>query len=132
LDTGTKPEIITPFDPLKTIEAKVSHSIFDVAIEAAIKAAIVYVPVLGAPIIKQLFTFCVEKFASLLYTQTELAVSFIVVDLKVNKQSEEYRAAVSELSTAIVEQKSPEEIERAREEFKTRLRTLINLGSAPK
>lgn len=132
MDKDEKPQVITPFDPLKTIEAKVSHSIFDIAIEAAIKAAIAYVPFLGVPIIKQLFTFCVEKFASLLYTQTELAVSFIVVDLKVNKQSDEYREAVSQLSLAIATQKSPEEIERAREEFKARLRTLINLGSAPK
>lgn len=116
------------YDPRTTVGAAIAEATFSVAVEAAIKVAQYYVPVLAAPVIKQVFEFVVRKFMEVLYQETEKETSMLIIDLKVNRQAKEYTEAVTELKTAIQSQ-DEKRIQDEKEKFKARLRDLISLKS---
>lgn len=114
------------YDPKKTLGAAVARTTFDLVVESAILVAEGYVPILATTPLKQVFEFCVRKFMALIYVESENATSMLVIDIKVNRESKEYKEAVSSLETAI-SHKTKEEIEVERQKFKEKLRSLISL-----
>lgn len=115
------------FDPIKTEAAAIARATFDVVVQAAIKIAQSYVPILAAPVISQVFTFLVTQFMGLIYKESEKGASFIIIDLRVNKESRDYKDAVIDLKKAIAVGKTKEEMDAEIKKFKDRLRDLISL-----
>jgi len=116
-------QIYVPVSP----EAEaIARSTFDVTIEAAIKLAQSYVPFLAAPVIKQLFEFCVKKFMDLIFNASMVQAGNVIIDIKVNREASEYKEAVVSLKEAI-RTKTKEEIEIEKEKFREKLRALISL-----
>ncbi len=116
-------QIYVPVSP----EAEaIARSTFDVTIQAAIKLAQSYVPFLAAPVIKQFFEFFVRKFMDLLFNASMLQAGNVIIDIKVNRESKEYKDAVISLKEAI-RTKTKEEIEIEKENFRNRLRSLISI-----
>ena len=116
-----------PFDPLKTTAAKIAKSTFDVALEVGIKVVQGYAPFLAWPVIKEVFSFVVIGFFGIVWKSIEDGASGIIIDLRVNKESDDYKAAVDRLSRGILTGQSQEEIKKYEDQFKNALRKLINL-----
>lgn len=116
------------YDPRQTVGAAIAEVSFNVMVEAAIKVAQYYVPALAAPVLKNVFEFCVRKFMKLLYVEMEKETSMLIIDLKVNKQSREYQDAVMDLRSAI-QTNDEKKIQDEKEKFKAKLRDLIRLNS---
>ena len=116
------------YDARQTVGAAIAEVSFNVMVEAAIKVAQYYVPALAAPVLKNVFEFCVRKFMKLLYVEMEKETSMLIIDLKVNKQSREYQDAVMDLRSAI-QTNDEKKIQDEKEKFKAKLRDLIRLNS---
>jgi len=116
-----------PFDPKKTIAAKLAKSTFTVAVEAYIKVLQGAAPFLAVPVVSQIFTFAVVQLANGLFAFLADGTAGIIIDLRVDKESYDYKKAVANLEQVIVAQKSAEQVKKYDEEFKAALRKLINL-----
>lgn len=117
----------TIYDPKNTVGAAVARVTFDVSVQAAIKVVQGYVPVLAVTPLKQVFEFVVSKFMEVLYKAIEDETSFLIIDIKVNKEAKEYKESLASLQAAIVANKSKEEIDREKQKFKDAIRDLVNL-----
>lgn len=123
-------------------EKIIKHLIFDVAVKAAVASAISAAPLLGVPVIRPIFTFIVERVANLVYTELSRFVVFSIIDLKNETDLKNYQDAVKQLETIL--ETPPEhydhgedgihkkeiEIEKAKEEYKKRLASLIRFNPA--
>ena len=114
------------FDPKQTVAAAISRSVFELAVDSAISAAVVAVPFLATPVVNQIFAFLVRSFMNLFYANVEESVSFAVIDARVNIEDINYKDSVSKLEIAVAGRDAVE-IENARQEFKSHLRSLISL-----
>jgi hypothetical protein len=121
-------------------ERIIKYLIFDVAVKAAVASAISAAPLLGIPIIRPIFTFIVEKTANLIYKELSRFVVFSIIDLKNETDLKNYQEAVRQLETILdtpaeyfdhgIEgvNKKELEIEKAKEEYKKRLASLIRFN----
>lgn len=113
------------------VESIIHGAVMDVAVNAAIGAAISAVPFLGLPVIKQLFGWVVNWVAGLLAEQLERFVAFTIIDIQTGQQAAAYSDAVLELKRAIKygdpdETKKAEQLEAARKKFRETLGDLIH------
>ena len=115
------------YDPQQTVAAQVAKSTYDVTIQAVIQIVKTYLPFLRTPVISQIVDFVITKFMNLLYKEGQKNAALLIIDLNVDKQSEEYKQASSDLANAINSGKTKDEIEAERQKFKDRLRDLINM-----
>lgn len=111
------------------MDEKVIRSlIFDVVLGAALKSISAAIPFLNLPVINQIFVFIVTKVAGVLYDEMSRYVKFTLIDIRTNAEKEAYEKAVAELKVVHdAPQKTPEEIARAKEKFKSTLRDLIRI-----
>jgi ABC-type branched-subunit amino acid transport system permease subunit len=121
-------------------ERIIKHLIFDVAVKAAVASAITAAPLLGVPVIRTIFTFMVEKIATLVYKELSRFVVFSIIDLKNEADLKSYQEAVSNLEIILETPpahfdygidgvlKKEAEIEKAKEEYKKRLASLIRFN----
>ena len=116
------------YDPKSTAGAAIARATFDVAVQSAITICKTYVPALALPVVSQLFSFAVEKFMDVLYKALEESASFLIIDLKVDKENQNYKDAVLALANAVNTGKSKEEIENEKKKFKDALRNLVSLN----
>lgn len=110
------------------IEKTIHSLIFDVALEAALAEAIILVPFLGFPIIKQIFYFIARNLMELVYKQLALATIFTMIDIDVENQRLTYEAARTALKKELSKPedlKNETERQAAVEEFRRKLRDLI-------
>lgn len=118
-------------------EKVIKTLIFDVAVKAAVASAISALPILGLPVIRPIFTFIVEKTASLIYKELSRFVVFSIIDIQNETDLKNYQEAVKSLE-AVLEipadhydhgeegvNKKEIEIEKAKQEYKKRLADLI-------
>lgn len=109
----------------------IQSAIFDVALNAFKTWATVQVPFLGWPIIKQIFSLLVGKIGDFIYEYLATIVTFSIIDLKIQAEKNAYDEAVTDLKKAH-EGGNPDEVQKAKEEFKKRFRSLIHSnGAAP-
>lgn len=101
--------------------------VWDVVLGAAIDALFVAVPFLNLPVLRQLIRYMLTTFGDYVYKQLDRYVAFTVIDFQTEHQRAEYEKAVAALSTAN-SGGTPEELERAKEEFKKSLSALIRLN----
>jgi uncharacterized membrane protein len=108
------------------IEKLINTLVFDVAFDQLISRILNEVPFLGYPVIKQIFTFTTRKLLQLFYTFIEKELSKLVISAEVEAERKAYDAAVIALKEQLSKQEvNPDEIERARQEMRNRLRDLI-------
>lgn len=104
-------------------EGQVRSLIFDVVLVAALNAISAAIPFFRLPVVNTIFTFIVTKIAGALYDELSRYVTFTLIDIKTKEQKARYEQAVNELRTA-----KPEEIDHAKEKFKSSLRDLIGIN----
>jgi len=109
-------------------DALAKKLLFELLIEKAITKVIASVPFFGLPVINPIFIFAAEKLYSYLYDELEEEGTLLMIGIKTDHQRVKYQEATTELQTSIKEGQSDEEIKKAREEFKKRLKNLVNLN----
>lgn len=121
-------------------EKIIKHLIFDVAVKAAVASAISAAPLLGVPVIRPIFTFMVEQIANLVYKELSRFVVFSIIDLRNEADLKNYQEAVEQLEKILETpadhfdhgedgiHKKELEIEKAKEEYKKRLASLIRFN----
>jgi predicted Zn-dependent peptidase len=102
--------------------------LFETLIQNAIKKVILAVPFFGLPVVNPLFIFVAEKLYSYLYDELEQEGTLLMIGIRTENQKVKYEESVKELEAAINQGQTDEQINLAREEFKKRLKDLINLG----
>lgn len=106
---------------------KTLKEMFDEALGAAQEAAMVAVPALAWPVVKQLFKFVVSKLGKFLYGELEKRIAVLVINVKVQSEKRSYEKATAELRAALENKDTViEEKERLLEEYKKRLADLIS------
>lgn len=102
---------------------------FEVVVEAAIASSIAALPFLGVPVIKQIYTFLVKHFAGNLFEEGEVYGLFYDIDSEVDEETTEYQEATDTLRTELErDDLTEEEKQRAKDEYKEKLRNLIMLN----
>lgn len=126
---------------IENAESIIRVLIFEVAVKAAIASAISALPILGLPIIRQLFTLIVEKMAMLVFKELSRFVVFSIIDLKNESDLREYENALGQLKTVLNtpaehydhgeegENAKQLELQKAKDEYKKRLASLIRFDS---
>lgn len=94
-----------------------------------ISKIIIAVPFLGWPVINQIFTKLVYKLASMFIKEVETLAIFMKIDFKVNGQRERYEEATDQLREVLKTPNTNEDVQRAKDEYKNKLRDLIMLGT---
>lgn len=119
-------------DTTATTVNKIIHDlVFDVAVGAAENAAIAQVPLLGLPIIKQIFDVLVGFVAGKIADQLEHVATFTVIDIQTDQESSNYQKATDQLTQA-VQSGNPALISVAKENARNALASLIHFdGSSP-
>lgn len=96
--------------------------------KAVISKIIIAVPFLGLPVINQIFTAVFYKVAKMAYDEIEELAVIFKIEFKVEGQKEEYEQATENLRNVLkFPDKTAEEIKRAKDEYKKKLRDLIML-----
>jgi hypothetical protein len=102
--------------------------IFDTLIQNAIKKVILAVPFFGLPVIHPIFIFAAGKLYSYLYDELEQEGTLLMIGIRTEHQKVKYEESVKELEIAINQGQTDEQKKLAHEEFKKRLKLLINLN----
>lgn len=107
------------------IADEVMSSLFNVAVQAAIKAAQAEVPFLALPVIGTIFSFIVSRIADMLYVQIERDAAFLIIDTQVMHENKAYQDALGSLRIA----QSPGDKAKALTDVETALQSLIHIKS---
>lgn len=112
------------------VEKTIESLYYSAVVEAVIAKSIMAFPFLGLPVIKQIYSSMVKKIASKIYFEAETLGMFIKIDLTVDNQEREYTEATEELKVVIAKpEATEEEKQKAKDEFKKKLRALIMLNN---
>lgn len=112
------------------IESIVKSIVIDVVMKAVLARIVMAIPFLGMPIIGPIFGFLLGKVFTLVAEELTKMVENKVIDIKVGGQKDKYDEAVNNLKVVVESpDKTPEQIEAAKNEFKKRLQDLISLNS---
>lgn len=107
---------------------RIVHAIiFDVALSTVVDKLLLAVPWLGWPVIKQVFLFVLNKIVSLLYAEIEQGVALALIDQRVTAEKDAYIRAVEALKQELTKPNGEAEVEKAKEEYRRRLRDLIRI-----
>lgn len=106
------------------LDKVVKNLVLEVAVKAAIKRLFIAIPWLGIPVVSQIVSYFAMKLAEFLYDEMALAISFAIIDIKVDLQADAYKAASQELKNA-VDSQDEVKINEAKQKFKNSLRDLI-------
>lgn len=108
------------------VEGLIKKAIYDYAKSAIMKALVTKLPFLGWAWLNPIVGFFLGKLMDIVYEHVYRAVSFAIIDIKVNAQKEAYDQAVVQLQEVLAkEQATEKEIEDAKKEFKEKFRDLI-------
>lgn len=109
-------------------DKQVRDLIFQTVLAAAIQAIEAAIPFFRLPVISTIFSFVVTKIATVLYEELSKSVAFALIDMRVGRERDEYKAAVAEIKqVAASPTATPEERNAAEEKFKRTLGALIRL-----
>lgn len=104
--------------------------LFDVITERVVSKIITLIPFLGWPIINQIVSKSIAKLIILSYeTMHEMKV-IAEIDFRGETQKKQYEEATDKLERALEEPINLEEIKRAKDEYKKKLRDLIMLNAS--
>jgi hypothetical protein len=100
--------------------------VFDVALKAVITRIVAAVPFLGFPVINPVFVYIITKLAGVIYEEISRVVAFSIIDHTVDQERQKYDDAVNQLKDA-VKTGDQNDIEKAKAEFKERLKNLVRI-----
>lgn len=112
------------------MQDEIKNLALEVVVKSAIIAAQTAVPFLKAPIVSRVFSSLVSWIAGLLFAELSKNYSLMLIEFKVKEQQKEYDTAVTQLERVLSkpkEEQNAEDIAKAKEEFKMRLKILIHL-----
>lgn len=104
------------------IEGLLKETLYHVALAELIVAF----PFLGLPIIKQVLTFFLDRYTTILTSKIAIIAAFKIIDAETDHEIKMLKGATLVLKQSI-ESKDPAEIEKAKNEFKNRLGILIRI-----
>ncbi len=93
--------------------------------EYFIKIAIVELPWIGLPVIKQVFSYVIKSILSKVHDEGQIAISFAFIDREIDNKRELYQEAVTKLKEVLETDVPEDKKNEALEETKKRLRDLI-------
>jgi hypothetical protein len=110
-------------------ESKYWQQTFSVSVELAgeylVNLAIVEIPLLGLPVVKQIFSYIVKKIVARSENEGELWIAFKFIDKESKEKNEQYKDAIKDLEEVLASNPTEEKKNEALEETKKRLRNLI-------
>lgn len=110
------------------IDGIVHDVLFGVVLKAVVDKIIVAVPFLAWPVINPVFMFILTQFVTLFYNEMEKVVNFSIIDIQIGIQKQEYDNAVNQIQGVLAKpQATPEEIEKAKNDFKNSLSTIVHM-----
>lgn len=113
------------------METIVKSILFEEIIKAVMSKIITVIPVLGWPVINQIFSRVLYKVADMFYTELKTHSAFLQIDFEVETQRVEYDQATDDLRNVLsLPDVNEEEIQRAKDEYKKKLRDLIMLNAS--
>lgn len=112
------------------MEQAIKSIFFEQIVKAVISKIIIAVPFLGWPIINQIFTGLVYKLAKMFIKEMETLSVFIKIDFEVDGQRREYEKATEEMKEALKNPQSYENLQKAKDEYREKLRNLIMLNNS--
>lgn len=117
------------FDPednqtANAADTVIQRLIFDVALQAAMAAAIADSPWLGLPVIKQLLSSLLQVVAGYIYKALAVHVSFAIINAQTLAEQKDFEASTSALAEAF-KKGDDNEIQVATDNVKRALRSLI-------
>lgn len=102
--------------------------VYEYAVNNAMKILVAKLPFLAWPLINPFVAYAVSKVANLVYDELARFVTFTLIDIQVGAKKDAYDKATDVLKDAI-EKGDEYEIEKAKEEYKARLRALVKRPS---
>lgn len=100
------------------------------AIVEIMKKLVSAVPFLGWPIVNQAVSYLIEKILIKFIDEVEKSGMIIKIDFDTHAQQEAYEREVTELRKILMDTDSkPEEVEKAKDEFNEKFRSLVMLNS---
>lgn len=99
--------------------------IFDVAVKAAELEIVTAVPILGAPVLKQINEALLNFIAQKIYEQLAIGATFVIIDKQTNQEAADAHAAKDKLTAALTAG-SQAEIDQATEDFKDAFSKLVH------
>ena len=102
-------------------------AIFDLLIKRALAKVIVSIPFFALPVVNPVFVYIAEKLYSILYDELKEEGSLLMIGIKTEYQAKKYQEAVDTFETVIKSGGKDEDLQKAHDEFKERLRKLISL-----
>lgn len=115
----------TTSNPTVSIAGQINSVIFEAVVVSVETYAEAQIPLLAAPVLKQIFEFIVEKIAGLLEEQLQTFVAFTIIDLGEASKNQAYKQAVSDLQIAL-HKGDPNGITQAKASFKDTFSTLVH------
>jgi hypothetical protein len=113
-------------DAVKASDSIIEGLLGEALTQAAKAELIALCPYLELPVIKQVFFFFFDKYAEILIHKVAIISAFKVIDYETNKELQEYDNAKTVLLESI-KSEDPEKIQKAKDELKARLSTLIRI-----
>lgn len=118
----------TLVDVLETAaEALAKKLLHDVVIKAVIEQIVTAIPLLGSAFFNPIVTFIITKIATLVYKHAALLGGLFVIDLKEERKQKAYDEATIEFKNVMTRESTPEEIQKAKDEYKKRLADLVRI-----
>lgn len=117
-----------------TADSIIKYAIYEIALKAAESAAIAQVPWLAMPVVNQIFTLIMGKFADLIFTALDQAVIFSIINIETAEQRQAYDDSVVKLHQVVDVFSYPSQearnaaVQDATLEFKNRLANLIRIA----
>lgn len=106
-------EVAAPTNRLVSVVRAVLGALIEgLGVEAAVDAATVQMPLLGLPIIRDLFRFAVSKFAGMIDGEIQIRVANIIISIQNDARKSEYDKALEPIAKG---NPTPEELQAARD-----------------
>ena len=115
-------------DLINTLVGDIAKEVYrEVIIKAVIKKAITAIPLLSLPLINPFVVYIITRIANSIYTEAEMSGMIFLIRFKKNEDRIEYDKATLELRKLIFGNGSEEEIQKAQNDFKKRLSSLVRI-----
>lgn len=119
-----------PTNPITDVVDKLIQGIvFGMGVNAAIISAVAAMPWLGLPIISTLFSYAVNKVATMIYSVIEPQVAFQIINFQTDAEKTAYDNAVAALTSAHLKG-DPTSVQQATIDFKKKLASLVRFDGA--
>lgn len=112
------------------IEREIREIFFREVVSVVISKAAVALPFLGWPVVGWFFSAFVHWMAKRFWDEVKVHGMFLAIDIEEDQKRREYQGAVQDLRDRLKNPAGPDEIEKAKEQYREKLRNLIRIDAA--